>query len=117
MPYDFASLEFTDHTAFPLEPTGRAGISHYVLAKAADGVGLVHVAVFEPGTDTSSEGPQIHDFWEYVFILEGSMIDLTLHQEFKKGSVAVRNPGMPHGPWRVPAGGCRLFEIRSKNPL
>ena len=46
-----------------------------------------------------------------------SMIDLTLHQEFKKGSVAVRNPGMPHGPWRVPAGGCRLFEIRSKNPL
>ncbi len=117
MPYPFASIEFTDYTGFPMESTGRPGISHYVLARAEDGVGLVHVAQFEPGTDTSSEGPQLHDFWEYVLILEGSMIDLTLHQEFKKGMVAIRNPGMPHGPWKVPAGGCRLFEIRSRNPL
>ena len=117
MPYAFESIEFTRFTEFPLEPTGRKGISHYVLARAADGVGLIHVAEFEAGTDTSSEGPQIHDFWEYVFILEGSMIDLTLNQEFKKGSVAIRNPGMQHGPWKIPAGGCRVFEVRSKNPL
>ena len=117
MSFDFESLEFTDFTTLPLEPTGREGVSHYVLAKAGDGVGIVHVAEFAPGADTSAEGPQIHDFWEYVFILEGSMIDLTLNQEFKKGTVAVRNPGMPHGPWRIPESGCRLFEIRSKNPL
>ena len=117
MPYAFKSIEFTDYSSFPLEPTGREGISHHVLARAADGVGLIRVAVFEPGTNTSSEGPQIHDFWEYVLILEGSMIDLALDQTFTKGMAAVRNPGMRHGPWRIPEGGCRVFEVRSKNPL
>ena len=117
MSFAFESMEFIDFTEFPLEPTGRKGISHYVLVRAADGVGLIHVAEFEPYADTSPEGPQIHDFWEYVFIIEGSMIDLTLNQEFKKGSVAIRNPGMRHGPWIIPSGGCRVFEIRSKNPL
>ena len=117
MSFDFESLEFTDFTTLPLEPTGRDGVSHYVLAKAGDGVGIVHVAEFAPGADTSAEGPQIHDFWEYVFILEGSMIDLTLNQEFKKGTVAVRNPGTPHGQWRIRESGSRLFDIRSKNPL
>ena len=84
MPFAFGSIEFTDFTKFPLEPTGRKGISHYVLVRAADGVGLIHVAEFEPYADTSPEGPQIHDFWEYVFIIEGSMIDLTLNQELTK---------------------------------
>ena len=32
-------------------------------------------------------------------------------------AVAIRNPGMRHGPWIIPSGGCRVFEIRSKNPL
>ena len=46
MSYAFESMEFIDYSELPLEPTGRKGISHYVFARAADGVGLIHVAEF-----------------------------------------------------------------------
>jgi hypothetical protein len=66
---------------------------------------------FDPGTDTSAAGPQIHDFWEEVYILEGSLHDLTLNQTFPAGSYACRPPGMAHGPWLAQAG-CLTFEVR-----
>ncbi len=111
------SIEFTDYNHFPLEPTGQDGISHRVLARADDGIGIVHVVEYVPGTDTTPSGVQCHDFWEYVLILEGSMIDLTLNEEFKAGSIAVRKPGMNHGPWKIPEGGCKLYEVKCANPL
>ena len=66
---------------------------------------------FEPGTDTSAAGPQVHTFWEEVYILEGSLHDLTLNQTFPRGTYACRPPGMPHGPWVAPDG-CVTFEVR-----
>jgi hypothetical protein len=66
---------------------------------------------FEPGTDTSAAGPQVHPFWEEVYILEGSLHDLTLDETFPSGTYACRPPGMPHGPWRAPDG-CVTFEVR-----
>ena len=33
-----------------------------------------------------------HDFWEEVIILEGSLIDTRLNQEFTKGMYACRPP-------------------------
>ena len=66
---------------------------------------------FDPGCDTTPNGVLRHDFWEEVYILEGSMIDLTLKQEFKVGQYACRPPGMPHGPWITP-NGCTTFEVR-----
>jgi ChrR Cupin-like domain len=66
---------------------------------------------FDPGTDTSSAGPQVHDFWEEVYIVEGSLHDLRLDQTFTIGSYACRPPGMAHGPW-VAANGCVTFEVR-----
>jgi hypothetical protein len=56
-------------------------------------------------------GVQQHDFWEEVWILEGSIHDLTLDRMFVAGMYACRPPGMPHGPWRSPDG-CRTLEIR-----
>lgn len=66
---------------------------------------------FEPGTDTSPNGVLEHDFWEEVYILEGSIKDLRLDQTFTKGMYACRPPGMPHGPW-VTEEGCLTFEVR-----
>jgi hypothetical protein len=66
---------------------------------------------FDPGTNTSAAGPQIHPFWEEVYILEGSLHDLSLDRTFGKGTYACRPPGMPHGPW-IAADGCLTFEVR-----
>jgi hypothetical protein len=66
---------------------------------------------FDPGTDTSPAGPQAHPFWEEVYILQGSLHDLTLDQTFAAGTYACRPPGMRHGPWRAPDG-CLTFEVR-----
>lgn len=70
---------------------------------------------FDPGTDTTPNGVVYHDFWEEVYILEGSIIDLQLKQEFKAGEYACRPPGMPHGPWKSPDG-CTTFEVRYTKP-
>ena len=66
---------------------------------------------FDPGTNTSAAGPQTHDFWEEVYIVEGSLHDLTLQQTFPRGTYACRPPGMRHGPWIAPEG-CLTFEVR-----
>ena len=70
---------------------------------------------FDPGCDTTPNGPVVHDFWEEVYILEGTLIDLTLKQEFKAGQYACRPPGMWHGPWKAPQG-CTTFEVRYTKP-
>ena len=66
---------------------------------------------FEPGTDTSPNGVLKHDFWEEVYILEGSITDLRLNRTFTKGMYACRPPGMLHGPWTT-KDGCTTFEVR-----
>jgi len=66
---------------------------------------------FAPGTDTTPNGVQVHDFWEEVYIVEGEMVDLSLGRSFTAGSYACRPPGMPHGPWRSDQG-CLTFEVR-----
>lgn len=66
---------------------------------AADPVGGVasRLLRFEPGTDSSSNGVQVHDFWEEVYVLAGSLTDLRLDQTFTAGMCACRPPGMEHG--------------------
>jgi len=66
---------------------------------------------FAPGTDTTPNGVQVHDFWEEVYIVEGDMVDLSLGRTFSAGFYACRPPGMPHGPWRSDQG-CLTFEVR-----
>ena len=64
-----------------------------------------------PGTDTTPNGVQVHDFWEEVYIIEGSFTDLSLGETFTAGMYACRPPGMPHGPWRTDEG-VLTFEVR-----
>lgn len=106
-------LEFRRVDSFAWTPVqnGVPGLYEAILARA----GETHVATrllrFDPGTDTTSAGVQVHDFWEEVYILEGELQDLTLGETFKARSYACRPPGMPHGPWRTEAG-CLTFEVR-----
>ena len=86
------------------------GLFERILATDSPGV-ATRILRFDPGTDTSAAGVQVHDFWEEVYILEGSLHDLTLKQTFPRGTYACRPPGMPHGPWVAPDG-CTTFEVR-----
>ena len=86
------------------------GISQRVIARDEKGHTWVRILEYAPGTDTTPNGVQVHDYYEEIFIVEGSIIDLTLNCEFSKGFAASRPPGMRHGPWKS-TGGCVMFEV------
>ena len=88
-----------------------AGLFERILATDPDTGVATRLLRFDPGTDTRAAGPQVHTFWEEVYVLEGSLHDLTLDQTFGAGTYACRPPGMPHGPWVAPDG-CLTFEVR-----
>lgn len=107
-------LEFHDTGSMPwsLQAEGVEGMLEKVLASDPDTGDLTRLTRWEPGTDSSSLGVQAHSFWEEVFILDGSIEDLTLHKRFGSGFYACRPPGMKHGPWRSAEGVVQL-EIRT----
>jgi hypothetical protein len=110
---DKAEREFFPVDDVPWTPAmGGAvpGLSERILAEDRPGI-ATRILRFDPGTDTSQAGPQVHTFWEEVYILEGALHDVTLDQVFRAGTYACRPPGMPHGPWRAPDG-CLTFEVR-----
>jgi hypothetical protein len=92
-------------------PGPADGLSEQILATVAHSAIATRILRFAPGTDTSANGAQVHDFWEEVYILDGAIFDLELGQEFTAGMYACRPPGMRHGPWRSDAG-CTTFEVR-----
>jgi hypothetical protein len=89
--------------------TTDQGISQRVLTTAPDGT-LTRIAHWPPGTSSGSEVIK-HEYFEEVYLLEGSIIDLTLGKTFEQGDYAARRPGMPHGPYRTDEG-CTMLEIR-----
>ena len=86
-----------------------SGLYERVLALDAQTGVATRMLRFDPGTDTSANGIVIHDFWEEVYILEGSQWDGD--QFFRKGMYACRPPGMKHGPYRTDEG-VVTFEVR-----
>ncbi len=102
---------FPTHSVDWTPAGGVAGLSERILATDPESRVASRMLRFDAGTNTSSAGPQGHDFWEEVYILEGSLHDLTLNQTFTAGMYACRPPGMPHGPWIAPDG-CITFEVR-----
>jgi len=87
------------------------GIWQQVLSADPETGAYTGLTRYEPGTDTSPNGPACHDYWEEVFILEGDLTDLRLDQTFRQGMYACRPPGMVHGPWRSESG-VLMLEIR-----
>jgi hypothetical protein len=110
-----------EHEFFPVEKvdlTQCAGdipsLCERILASDPGSGVASRILSFEPGTDTTPNGVQRHDFWEEVYIIEGSFTDLTLGETFTAGMYACRPPGMPHGPWRSDEG-CLTFEVRYRS--
>ena len=91
-----------------------SGLTERILAADEEAGVATRILRFSPGTDTTPNGVQNHDFWEEVYILEGSLTDLTLGETFTTGMYACRPPGMTHGPWVSP-GGCVMFEARYRS--
>jgi hypothetical protein len=88
-----------------------SGLFERILATDEESGVATRMLRFDPGTNTSAAGPQVHPFWEEVYILQGSLHDLTLDQTFPQGTYACRPPGMRHGPW-IAVDGCLTFEVR-----
>ena len=88
-----------------------AGLFERILATDPETGVATRMLRFDPGTDTSTAGAQVHDFWEEVYVVNGALHDLTLNQTFTRGMYACRPPGMRHGPWTAPDG-CLTFEVR-----
>ncbi|MFF2847998.1 cupin domain-containing protein [Streptomyces sp. NPDC058001] len=93
-------LEFHHPAGEWTAPEGAGpGVRERVLADDGSGLRTTALVRWEPGTDTSAQGVARHDFWEEVYLVAGSLHDLTLDRTFTRGSYACRPPGMPHGPW------------------
>jgi hypothetical protein len=88
---------------------GGDGITQRVLSQAKDGT-LTRIARWAPGTTTGDEVIR-HEYFEEVYLLEGSLTDVTLGKTFRTGDYAARRPGMPHGPYRTDEG-CTMLETR-----
>lgn len=107
-------IEFRDVSDIPWTPVaGQPQQREKILARDEHG-NVTRLLRFEPGCRTQG-GVVRHDCWEEVWILEGSLIDLTLNRTFTAGMYACRPPGMPHGPWLAPEG-CTTFEVRYPDP-
>jgi hypothetical protein len=102
--------EFCPVSEFPWQPiAGSPGLSERILAGDNQTADHSRMLRFDAGTVTTET--LTHDFWEEVWILEGSLRDLRLDQTFGPGMYACRPPGMTHGPWESPEG-CITFEVR-----
>lgn len=97
----------------PGDETGA--LEEMILSHDAETGDYTRLLRFPPGADTTINGTLTHDFWEEVWILEGSFVDTRLGEEFVAGQYACRPPGMPHGPW-TSAQGVTTLEIRYYRP-
>jgi len=104
---EFWAVQQVDFTSC----ASRARLMERILSQDAAAGVATRILRFDPGADTTPDGVQRHDFWEEVYILEGSITDLRLGQTFTSGMYACRPPGMEHGPWRS-TDGCLTFEVR-----
>lgn len=114
---DKPEIEFTPVSDVEWTPVDDrcAGLAERILARDGTSDVATRVLRFVPGTDTSAVGTMVHDFWEEVYILSGSLHDLELGQTFETGTYACRPPGMRHGPW-TSVDGCTTFEVRYPPP-
>lgn len=104
-------LEFFDPVSIEWSPIeGMDGmISEKIVSRDPDSGDYTRILKFEPGTVTTET--LIHDFWEEVYIISGTLYDKAKKETYKEGYYACRPPGMTHGPYDIPDG-CVTFEIR-----
>jgi hypothetical protein len=92
----------------PIE--GSPGLYEKILNMDPETGSVTRLLRFEPGARTP--GVLKHDFYEEIWILEGTQIDLGKNLEIKAGYYGYRHPGMEHGPYYSP-NGVITFETRN----
>ena len=105
-------LEFLDcDTNYEWQPVegDTLGILEKILSLDPETGDYTRLLKFPPGIETSET--LVHDFWEEVWLVSGSLHDVQKDLTFLPGYYACRPPGMKHGPYRIPYG-CVTFEIR-----
>lgn len=102
-------LEFFPVDDLPWEPVEGAPPGHYqkILTEDTEIGFVTRLLKVDPGG--ASTETFVHDFWEEVYIVEGSQWDGDRY--FKQGMYACRPPGMKHGPYRTEEG-CTTLEFR-----
>ncbi len=108
-------VEFTDSdTAYEWQSVEGVlpGIKQKILSYDPETGNYTRLLKFPPGIETIET--LVHDFWEEVWILEGSLYDKAKKETYLPGYYACRPPGMIHGPYAIPYG-CLTFEIRYFN--
>lgn len=100
-------LEFFDPTGLSWQrPEGYPeGAEQLIITEDEEG-SFTRLMRFAPGFEGTST--LVHDCWEEVYIIEGEL--LANGERYTKGMVAVRPPGMPHGPFSSP-NGALMFEV------
>jgi hypothetical protein len=106
---DTGPLPWVPVAGSPTAGAGGPGIEEKILGRDPATGDVTRLLRFAPGVETTET--IAHDFWEEVFIVEGSLVDLRLGRRFTAGMYACRPPGMTHGPYASPDGAL-LFETR-----
>ncbi|MFB7496759.1 cupin domain-containing protein [Streptomyces sp. NPDC056161] len=102
--------EFHIPSALWTAPPGAVpGVEERVLAEDAESGCRTALVRWAPGTDTSAQGVARHGSREEVYLLEGTLHDLTLGKTFTAGMYTCRPPDMPHGPWTSDEGVAMLL--------
>ncbi|HWR24280.1 MAG TPA: cupin domain-containing protein [Feifaniaceae bacterium] len=83
------------------------GLREKLLSHDPETGAYTRLIIFEPGF--RFEKVRTHDFWEEVYVLEGHMMDYATNTLYTKGSYALRQPGVLHGPFGSGLG-CTLIE-------
>jgi|BEDMetMinimDraft_2_1075160.scaffolds.fasta_scaffold03076_1 hypothetical protein len=101
-------MEFFDTSSLEWNRLGEK-VYEKILSKDEETGSYTRLLKFEPGGKIEKQ--QEHPFFEEVYIIEGTLTDLSLNKTFSKGMYAFRNPGMKHGPY-VSIDGCLTIEFR-----
>ncbi|MBF7083398.1 cupin domain-containing protein [Desulfallas sp. Bu1-1] len=105
-------LEFFDHDlniGWRQVEGAQEGIIEKILSEDPETGDYTRLLKFPPGMTTTEV--LVHDFWEEVYILKGSLYDINKKETYIEGMYACRPPGMKHGPYEIP-NGCMTLEIR-----
>ena len=90
--------------------SGYPGVSEKVLNQDPETGSVTRLLKYKPGTEFNEV--LNHDFYEEIYVLSGTLIDLGNNLTLKAGYYGYRHPGMKHGPYRSPDGMMTL-EIRN----
>ncbi|MEV6133383.1 cupin domain-containing protein [Streptomyces violaceusniger] len=83
--------EFFSSDAMPWRTGPQPGTAERILSRdEADPAVLTRLVRWEPGLDTSPSGVIRHEWVEEVYLLEGSLHDLTLDESFSAGHFTAR---------------------------